>query len=234
MLAQELEEMRGADLLLHLNAEEEAEFSALLPEKEHTLLYPPVPEAPTGPGGPDIVLIASNNTANVESVVWFLREVAPKAREKAPGVRVKIAGNVESGVRARAPEIYDAYKDWFLGRVEDLGAVYANARLALLPTIDGHGLSIKSVEAMASGLPLVATTHALRGMRADARALDGVTIADGAEAFAAALTRAAGGGAIPSETERRASAPRRYYDAHFSLAAYERSLAALAERLLRV
>ncbi|HMK88528.1 MAG TPA: glycosyltransferase, partial [Methylocystis sp.] len=164
MLAQELALMREADLLLHLNAEEEAEFRALLPEKAHALLYPAVPEPPTGPGGADIVLVASNNSANVESVLWFLREVAPLA----PGVEVKIAGSVDAGLRARDAALHEHFRGWFLGRVADPGAVYANAKAALLPTISGHGLSIKTVEALASGLPLVATRHALRGMGAEA------------------------------------------------------------------
>ncbi len=92
--------MRGADLLLHLNAQEAEEFPRrLLPERRHALLYPATPPAPTGPGGPDIVIVSSNNAANVESVIWFLREAAPLA----PGVKAKIAGNVDAGVRARAP-----------------------------------------------------------------------------------------------------------------------------------
>ena len=120
--------MRDADLLLHLNAQEAADFEALLPEKRHALLYPATPPAPTGPGGPNILLVASNNAANVESVIWFLREIAPKA----PGVDVQIVGNVDAGVRSRAPQEYKTYAHWFTGQVEDLGAVYANARLALL------------------------------------------------------------------------------------------------------
>ena len=227
MLARELDQMRKATRLLHLNAQEDAEFRALLPEMPHTLLYPAVPEAPTGPGGPDIVLVASNNTANVESVIWFLGEVAPRAE----GLAVKIAGNVDAGVRSRAPALYESHKSWFLGRVADPGAVYANAKLALLPTISGHGLSIKTVEAMASGLPLIATTHALRGMSGDAAALPGVILADEPEDFARALLAAAAG-PIPTEAERRASAARAFYDVHFSLAAYERDLAALVGPLL--
>ena len=172
MLAQELAAMRGADLLLHLNAQEAEDFRALLPEKAHALLYPATPEAPTGPGGPDIILVASNNTANVESVIWFLRDVAPKA----PGVTVKIVGNVDAGVRSKAPEQYAAYKDWFMGRVEDPGVFYARARLVLLPTISGTGLSIKTVEALSSGLPLIATTQAMRGMDEEASRLSGVVI----------------------------------------------------------
>lgn len=227
MLAQELDAMRGADLLLHLNAQEAEDFRALLPRKTHALLYPPVPEAPTGPGGADIILVASNNTANVESVVWFLREVAPKA----PGVAVKIVGNVDAGVRARAPEQYAAFKHWFLGRVDDPAAAYASARLALLPTISGTGLSIKSVEALASGLPLIATTQAMRGMDDAALRLPGVSIRDSAEDFARALLTASRT-AAPSELDRSKTASRAFYDAHFSLAAYERNLAAIALPLL--
>lgn len=227
MLAQELEAMRGADLLLHLNADEARDFRALLPEKRHELLYPPTPPAPTGPGGADIVIVSSNNTANVESVIWFLREVAPKA----PGLRVTIAGNVDAGVRARAPDLYAAHKGWFLGRVEDPGAVYAGARLALLPTIAGTGLSIKTVEAMSSGLPLIATPQALRGMEADVLDLAGLTVAEGADAFARAMVESAARPPL-SESQRDLSATRAYYERRFSLVAYERTLGTLAAPLL--
>ncbi|MGD9539518.1 MAG: glycosyltransferase [Methylocystis sp.] len=227
MLARELEAMRGADLLLHLNAEEAVTFRALLPEKAHALLYPAIPEAPTGPGGPDIVLVASNNAANVESVIWFLRDVAPKTQ----GVAVKIVGNVDAAIRSKAPEQYAAYKDWFLGRVDDPRAVYANARIALLPTISGTGLSIKSVEALSSGLPLIATTQAMRGMDEEALRLPGVVIADSASEFADALSRAAATAPL-DESARRVSPARRYYESRFSLAAYKASLGVLTGALI--
>lgn len=228
MLARELELMRGADLLLHLNAEEHDEFRALLPEKTHALLYPSAPEAPLGPGGDDIVLVASNNSANVDSVVWFLREVLGRIGD----MRVTIVGNIDAGVKAREPALFEAHKSLFIGRVDDPGAVYAKARLALLPTISGHGLSIKAVEAMASGLPLIATSHAFRGMRADLTTFSNVVVADSAEDFAHALSEAANRATIPSEAQRAGSDTRRFYDANFSLRAYERSLALLAPPLL--
>lgn len=227
MLARELDAMRGADLLLHLNAQEAETFRGLLPEKAHALLYPAVPEAPTGPGGPDIVLVASNNTANVESVIWFLREVAPQTQ----GVAVKIVGNVDAAIRSQAPREYAAYKDWFLGRVDDPRAVYANARIALLPTISGTGLSIKSVEALSSGLPLIATTQAMRGMDEESLSLPGVVIADSALEFAAALRRAAAIAPL-DESARRVSPARRYYEQRFSLSAYKASLGVLTAALI--
>jgi glycosyltransferase involved in cell wall biosynthesis len=160
-------------------------------------------------------------------MIWFLREVAPRA----PGLAVKIAGNVDAAVRARAPELFAAYEDWFLGRVEDPGAVYANARLVLLPTIGGTGISIKAVEAMSSGLPVVATPQALRGMDPSVRTLEGVILADTAEDFANALLAAAAA-PVRDESRRRASATRACYEEKFSLAAYERNLSTLAVELL--
>jgi polysaccharide biosynthesis protein PslH len=227
MLAQELARMRSADLLIHLNAREDEEFRAMLPEKTHALLYPAVPEAPTGPGGSDIVLVASNNSANVESVIWFLREVVPLAGD----VSVKIVGNVDAGARARDAALFERHRSWFLGRVEDPGAVYAGACLALLPTVSGHGLSIKTVEAMASGLPLIATTLALRGMGEEALSLAGVTVADDPQSFAQAL-RLQSAAAPLSAQQRKSAASRAFYEAHFSSQAYRRNLAALIAPLL--
>ena len=51
LLAQEMALLSNAQLLIHLNRTEEEEFRALLPGKAHTLLYPAVPDVPTGPGG---------------------------------------------------------------------------------------------------------------------------------------------------------------------------------------
>jgi glycosyltransferase involved in cell wall biosynthesis len=228
MLARELALMSGADLLLHLNAQEYDDFRALLPQKEHALLYPSAPEAPLGPGGEDILLVASNNSANVDSVCWFLREVLAGARIP----HLRIVGNVDAGVKARDPALYAAYRASFVGRVDDPGAAYATARLALLPTISGHGLSIKTVEALASGLPLIATSHAFRGMRLDATRFSDVIVADSAADFAHALGAAVTDAFVPSEAQRAASEMRSFYDAHFSLDAYRANLAALAPPLL--
>ena len=134
-------------------------------------------------------------------------------------------------MRSRDFALYDHYKHWFLGRVEDPGAIYAGARLVLLPTIDGHGLSIKTVEAMASGLPLIATRLALRGMGEGALTLEGVVVADAPEDFARALKEAARAPTW-SEARREASAARAYYDAHFSAEAYERNLERLVAPML--
>ncbi len=220
LLATELDFLRKADLLVHLNAAEWETFEKLLPEMRNALVYPAVEEAPTGPGGNDIVIVASGNFPNTLSVEWFLEQVAPTA----PHAQVKIAGNVDGALKARNPALYEKWKHLFLGRVDDIGAIYANAGLVLLPTTEGHGLSIKAVEALSSGAPLIATAQAFRGMKVDPKSLANVTLCAGAADFAAALEAAAVAGPasnpMAAGAARQISDTRKFYAANFSHRAY--------------
>ena len=228
MLARELAEMQDASALLHLNADEDHLFRRLLPAGAHHLLYPPVPDMPTGPGGPDVLVVSSWNAANLESMLWFLREVMPRAGN--PSLR--IAGSIDAGVRAADRPLYERHRASFLGRVDDLGALYANARLVLLPTVAGTGLSIKTVEAMASGLPLIASPLAFRGMSLEPSSLRNVTFAPDADAFAAALTRMIQLPVGCGPADSAASDTRRIYETTFSAMAYASRLAAIVVPLL--
>jgi glycosyltransferase involved in cell wall biosynthesis len=99
-----------------------------------------------------------------------------------------------------------------------------------LPTTEGHGLSIKTIEALSSGAPLIATRLAFRGIEIDPASLRNVTIADDAEAFAAALRKAAAASADAGA--RETSPTRRLYEARFSPAAYRDGLVQLVGPLL--
>jgi len=77
MLTIELEWTKRADVCIHINAEEFATFHRLLPDARHELVYPSVAAAPSGVTGRQIILVASNNAANLISVRWFLKEVLP-------------------------------------------------------------------------------------------------------------------------------------------------------------
>jgi glycosyltransferase involved in cell wall biosynthesis len=55
-----------------------------------------------------------------------------------------------------------------LGFVDDLDAVYRRAALAVNPQRFGTGLSIKSIDAMRRGMPLVTTAGGARGLEAAA------------------------------------------------------------------
>lgn len=225
MLKIELDWMRRADLCVHLNEEEHRDFQRLLPESRHRLIYPAVPEAPRARGR-EIVIVASDNYANYLSLRWFLEEVVPKA----PGARVGIYGNIDGGVKRRDAALYEKHRALFKGRVEDIGAIYAGAGCVLLPTVEGHGLSIKAVEALSCGAPLVATPLAFRGMNVDPSALANVALAQDAGQFAQ-YWQAAQARADRGETPSPQSDTRRLYEQAFSPQAYARTLAGALDML---
>jgi glycosyltransferase involved in cell wall biosynthesis len=228
MLAIELAALARADVLIHLNDEEAAAFKGLLPEKRHVLIYPAVPPVPGEPGGSDLVIVASANVANYLSISWFLEKVLPLV----PHIPVKIIGNVDMEFRMRAPELFKAHASLFLGRVPDLNAAYRNAAAILLPTVSGHGISIKTIEAMSSGAPLIATQQAFRGMQIDAGRLANVTLADDPKAFADAMRRAFAL-RYDAAANRVASDTRRAYERLFGFDAYCRSLGTLVQAVLQ-
>lgn len=229
MLAIELDWMKTADLCVHLNEEERADFARLLPDARHRLVYPAIAPVPAGPGGGRIIIVASDNYGNYVSLRWFLQEVLPLA----PGAPVEIFGNIDAGVKTRDKALYEANRRYFRGRVDDIGAVYADAACVLLPTVEGHGLSIKAVEALASGAPIVATPQAFRGMTVDPAAFANVTLVQDAAGFAAALRDAHARRGAAQGASRAASDTRRLYDEMFSLEAYTRALHEAAAPLVR-
>ncbi|MGH6847892.1 MAG: glycosyltransferase [Methylocella sp.] len=229
MLAIELDAMRPAGVLVHLNDEEAAAFQKLVPEGRHTLLYPAVNAMPAGPGGGDLVIVASANSANRLGLVWFLKEVLPLA----PGVPVRIFGNIDRQILWRAPHLFKAHAGLFRGRVEieELEDAYCNATAVLLPATAGHGISIKTIEALSCGAPLIATPLAFRGLGIDAAGLPNVTVAEDAASFAAALRRAYATRHLPGAS-RELAATRRIYRHRFAFDAYREALRAIVERLV--
>jgi polysaccharide biosynthesis protein PslH len=218
MLGLEMAQMAEADLLIHLNDEEAKTWAAYLPDKRHALLYPAVKSVAANRGGRDLIIVASDNYPNFLSVAWFLEEVRPRARD----VAIKIIGNIDQAFKTRAPELFRQHGALFLGRVEDLDAFYADAAAILLPTTSGHGISIKTIEALSSGAPLIATPEAFRGMAIDPSQLANVTLVSDAAAFAAAVRSAA---TRKTGSDARQSDTRRLYERTFSPEAYRQSLA---------
>lgn len=227
MLALELANMAAADILIHLNAEEAATFEQLMPDKRHVLVFPAVEPMSTGRGGSSIIIVASANYPNLLSVIWFLNEVLPLV----PDTQVKIVGNIDQEFRRRAPALYRQHAALFTGYRADLEKVYSGSAAVLLPITEGCGISIKTIEALSSGAPLIATRHAFRGMGIDPARLSNVTLAADAREFAAAIRRVSEGNRMPPD-DRMHSDTRRLYEQLFSPSAYRQSLAALAVPLL--
>lgn len=98
---------------------------------------------------------------NIDAVVWFAKNVFPKVREAIPDAEFWIVGRDPTpDVRALGaiPGVY------VTGRVEDVRPYYAKAKVAVAPFRYGGGTKLKVLEAMALGVPVVATPIGSQGL----------------------------------------------------------------------
>lgn len=146
----------------------------------YPLALGPVRDRPARPGGlPTIGLIGTWTWApNREGLLWLLGRVWPLLQGHA---RLVLAGNGLEGL-SLPPDTRT------LGRVADVRQFFDEVDLVAVPSLNGSGVQEKAIEAVASGLPVVATPHALRGL-GDALPPQ-VLRASEPEAFAAACLRA--------------------------------------------
>jgi len=149
---------------------------------------------------------------NRHSAEFLVGEVMPRVWKQLPQARLMLVGSgltltdeLDSRIEVR-------------GFVGDLPGVYAEAGCALVPLLESGGSPLKLLEAMAYGLPIVATPLAaggVDGLESGVHYLEG----EGEEGFAEAVVRALSGRAGEVGAKARA------------LAEGEYSIEALARRL---
>jgi hypothetical protein len=134
---------------------------------------------------------------NAAGLSWYLERVQPLLP---PGTRTAIAGAGAGFAQSVAGVSY-------LGRVPDAAAFLGASRVVAVPSVAGGGLQIKTLDAIATTRPVVATSVAMRGIDDPPPS---VTVCDAPEHFARALTsflrdEAAGTAAAAAEwvSERR-------------------------------
>ncbi len=119
---------------------------------------------------------------NVDAVEWLMAEIWPRLVDALPEVGLHIVGSrMPAALAERCREAGPSVV--VHGFVEDLEPLLAGSRLALAPLRYGAGVKGKINQAMAHGLPVIATPLAVEGMHATA-GLDAM-VAESAEAFAA-------------------------------------------------
>ncbi len=95
---------------------------------------------------------------NHEAMVWFVREVFPLILERIPDAQLIITGD-----HANLP--LPSYQNVVLaGYVEDIKSVIASCSVSIAPLWSGGGTRLKILEAMALGVPVVATSKGAEGL----------------------------------------------------------------------
>ncbi len=129
---------------------------------------------PVDEAGPLIVFTGQMDyPPNVEAVRWFANDILPHVRERHAKARFAIVGrNPTEAVKALASDGVIV-----TGEVEDVRGWLAAASVAVAPLKLARGIQNKVLEAMAMGLPVVATSSAAEGIDHDGtiRASDDAT-----------------------------------------------------------
>ncbi len=120
---------------------------------------------------------------NVDAVVWFVNQVWPIILQRQADITLTIVGsNMPASIRAlTATNVVVA------GFVEDIDPLLDSSRISIAPLRYGAGVKGKINQAMAYGLPVVATVAAAEGM--DLKDGEDLLIADSPQAFADAVVR---------------------------------------------
>jgi polysaccharide biosynthesis protein PslH len=138
---------------------------------------------------------------NRNGLGFLLEQVLPLVWAQLPEAQLSLVG----GGLQRAPSDGRVQA---LGYVEQLSDVYASASCAVVPLLHGGGTPLKLIEALAYGLPVLATPRAVAGLQVDA-GRDCLIAGDAAE-FADQLVRVLRDGAPELARNGRALAARRY------------------------
>jgi glycosyltransferase involved in cell wall biosynthesis len=233
LLRTELALCAEADALIHLAQPDYDFFDYCLPKVRHALVLPTLhPESEAElrrrrgryrPAKFDFIYVGNSHEANLETVRWLLREVllfaGPAVRD-----RICIIGTVGELLSRHDPALYRRHEHLFGGEMPSLFDFYAAAKTVLAPATAGTGTSIKLIEALCVGKPVLTTSVALRGLpRAEMTGRD-LHVHDAAADFADALTKLAD---APAPTGSLANAE--LYDRLFSNARYFAALDAVLD-----
>ncbi|MEO8160768.1 MAG: glycosyltransferase [Arenimonas sp.] len=186
--AAELALVAGADRTWVVSPVERAQVQALAPAAQVEVVsnvHALVADTPPFDLREGLVFVGSfAHAPNVDAALWLATEIFPLVRQLLPGLRLHLVGAeapAQISALGRQPGVL------VHGHVADLEDLLDRCRVSVAPLRYGAGVKGKVNQALARGLPVVATACAAEGMQlSDGR---DVLLADGAAEIAAAIVR---------------------------------------------
>ncbi len=129
----------------------------------------------------DVVFLGNLNTENnVAGIVWFLVEVVPKLRAKIPDIKILISGSNPVKKIISLCEMSDGVT--LKANPESASDIYRSGHVLINPMAVGGGVSIKAIDMLATGCPIVTLPKGVCGLPEQAKSL--FRVAENAEDFA--------------------------------------------------
>lgn len=138
-------------------------------------------DRPQDPGGHDLIFVGAMDTPpNIDAAIFFSEQVWPRVRERYPDAQFYIVGTrpVQSVQDLQAlPGVV------VTGKVPSMTDYLHKSTVCVVPLRSGYGIKNKTLEAMAAGIPVVASDRGLEGLTVDGegsprRALRANTVAE--------------------------------------------------------
>ena len=150
---------------------------------------PPTPEVP-GESSEldhcdyDVVFLGNLNTDNnVAGVSWFLLDVVPILHKERPNLKVLIAGS--NPVDRISKVCHSIPCVTLIANPKSAADVYRSGQVLINPNSVGGGVSMKAIDMLAAGRPIVTLPSGIGGLPAEARQL--FHVASNANDFAAKI-----------------------------------------------
>jgi len=176
------------------------------------------------PPQPELVFVGSMDwLANIDAVIWFVRDLLPLIRQQRPGTRLAVVG------RNPPKEIFDlAARDpgiLVTGTVADVRPYLWGAKISIVPLRIGGGTRLKIYESMAAETAVVSTSVGAEGL--DVHDPDNIRIGDTADGLVRQCLELLGD---PTECRNLAAAGRRLVSAKYSWEVVARQFEPVLER----
>lgn len=161
---QELNMISQADVTLVVSPVEKALLAQELPDADVRILsniHEPQPPGPSFSERWGLLFVGGfKHQPNVDAMKWFLEEIWPLVHKQRPDLTVTVVGsNMPASLKALDEPGVD-----MKGFVPDMESLLRSARVSIAPLRYGAGVKGKINQAMAWGVPVVATPVAAEGM----------------------------------------------------------------------
>lgn len=100
--------------------------------------------------------------ANIDGLLWFIKEIWPKVRSYDQEIQLKIIGRNPDYRLEEAVKTNEGIH--LLGFIEDLEPYFQDSRIFIAPLRFGSGIKVKVLNAMYRGIPTITTSIGIEGL----------------------------------------------------------------------